>query len=239
MWGMLTRCTLRLVGVVELLKPGVSNSSRPSDVLLRHASSTGDGPTPADVLISEWNDVEKMPKGKGKRRGKGKGKGKGKRRRRIGKGRHRCVDIFLAAFTGCMPCLRRAVERDGVPVTSTNRDDSTPLHLAAQEGHDEALVFLLGKSPVVNWPDKDGCTPLHLAAEAGFFKGIVLLLDAGAESGIGDLNGVTAYEYAMHNGHVDCCHVIRHGTQVSPYSFTRSTFDTYKATAKTAATTAR
>lgn len=72
----------------------------------------------------------------------------------------------------------------GADVNATDNNEWTPLHLAAQNGHVEAVYFLgeeLGAD--VNAKDRNERTPLHLAAKYGHRETVTLLQDLGTEIG--------------------------------------------------------
>ena len=54
---------------------------------------------------------------------------------------------------------------NGATVDSEDNDQDTPLHLAAQEGHDKVVDMFLGAGASVSSKDKNGWTPLHFAAK--------------------------------------------------------------------------
>ncbi|ROT81849.1 Serine/threonine-protein phosphatase 6 regulatory ankyrin repeat subunit A [Penaeus vannamei] len=57
----------------------------------------------------------------------------------------------------------------------------TPLHCAAQEGHEAAAEELIVKGADVNAKDEDGYTPLHSAAGNGHKAIVEMLIGKGAE----------------------------------------------------------
>merc|ERR1712039_958760 len=65
----------------------------------------------------------------------------------------------------------------------------TPLHMAAERGHDGTLQLLLAAGSHVNATDLQGMTALHWAARMGHEKVVVALLaaraDLNAKSGAG------------------------------------------------------
>lgn len=63
------------------------------------------------------------------------------------------------------------------------QDGTTPLHLAALQGHPPMIVLLLANGASVNAEDVDGQTPLFVAAAAGHADAVQALLDARANPG--------------------------------------------------------
>src|SRR5439155_7701307 len=74
----------------------------------------------------------------------------------------------------------------------------SPLHLAARQGHLEAVVALLDAGADVNQPSAgDKITPLIIATINGQFDLAGLLLDRGADPKLAEDNGVTALYAAL------------------------------------------
>ena len=62
--------------------------------------------------------------------------------------------------------LRRCLER-GVDVTAFNRNGQTALHLAAAQGLDGVIEFLVDNGAELDLRDKQGATPLDIALRRG------------------------------------------------------------------------
>ncbi len=60
-------------------------------------------------------------------------------------------------------------------MNARNHRKRTPLHVAAEEGEEDFITFLLSKKADANIPDPDGYTPLDLAAK-NKHEGIVKIL---------------------------------------------------------------
>ena len=62
--------------------------------------------------------------------------------------------------------------------------DETALHLAAQEGLDDSVAFLLANGADPNLRNQRGDTPLHLAVQNGNLRAVTLMLEAGAQTSL-------------------------------------------------------
>ena len=80
-------------------------------------------------------------------------------------------------------------------------DGTTPLMLAASNGHVKLMARLLKKNVNVNAQDGDGATALIYAARAGETAAAHKLIAAGANVNTADKHGRTALMYAAANGH--------------------------------------
>lgn len=110
------------------------------------------------------------------------------------------VDVFVAAATGRIDDLRRALKEPGAAVAYAY-DGWTPLHLAAFFGRLDAARILLEAGADVHAVSRNSLTntPLH-AATAGKHSDVALLLVAlGAKADVADAGGYTALEIARQN----------------------------------------
>uniref|UniRef100_A0A1I8FAG7 ANK_REP_REGION domain-containing protein n=1 Tax=Macrostomum lignano TaxID=282301 RepID=A0A1I8FAG7_9PLAT len=72
----------------------------------------------------------------------------------------------------------------GALVNALDNVRSSPLHTAAENGHDEVVKFLIESNASINAQDSKGDTPLHRAAKKGNTGVIRVLLEAGADSSL-------------------------------------------------------
>ena len=112
----------------------------------------------------------------------------------------RCLKALLAKGASCVPvdedgrmalhhsaylndtaCMRLLLDAGAQLDAKDSSDASTPLSLAAQEGHVEACSLLLAAGASVDARNEDERTALHTAARFGHVGFISALLDAGAE----------------------------------------------------------
>ncbi|CAH1251072.1 ANK1 [Branchiostoma lanceolatum] len=78
---------------------------------------------------------------------------------------------------------------------------TTPLHLAAENGHQETVSALLAADADVNVLDRQQTTPLHLAAREDHPETVSALLAAGADVNAQDWRQWTSLHLAAENGH--------------------------------------
>lgn len=103
-------------------------------------------------------------------------------------------------------------------VANKDEDGFTPLHLAAANGYQQIVEFLLSTKAEVNARDNAGSTPLHQAAAAEGHSGDVLelLLAHGAAVNAADRQGLTPLHYATLANNRDAVKVLlKHGANAN------------------------
>lgn len=111
--------------------------------------------------------------------------------------------LRLAARDSKLPSINFLIQR-GVNVNASQQGNgTTPLMLAATNGHDDAIKALLAGRADVNLQNAKGETALILAAANGKKDAVKALLRAGADKSLADESGRTAVQYATQNGHGD------------------------------------
>ena len=68
--------------------------------------------------------------------------------------------------------------------------DKTPLHVAAENGHNEVVKHLVKKGADVNAKDEDNWTPIHYAVMNGHNEVVQLLIEKEADVNAKDNNTV-------------------------------------------------
>jgi TonB family protein len=114
-----------------------------------------------------------------------------------------CGPIHDAAKEGDLAKVKALLENNRKMVSSKDNNGSTPLHLAAWNGHKDIVELLLANKADVNAKDTMGFTPLHRAAITGHKDVVELLLDKGANVNAKDNGGWTPLHRAAMNGHKD------------------------------------
>uniref|UniRef100_A0A3Q3WTZ0 WH2 domain-containing protein n=1 Tax=Mola mola TaxID=94237 RepID=A0A3Q3WTZ0_MOLML len=133
------------------------------------------------------------------------------------------LPVHYAAAKGDLASLRLLLGHS--PNIRAN-DGMTPLHAAAQMGHNSVIVWLVCqvaenmhlKSILLQWTmsfteisltdrDGDGATPMHFAASRGHAKVLSWLLLHGGEI-VTDNWGGTPLHDAAENGELECCQIL-------------------------------
>lgn len=89
----------------------------------------------------------------------------------------------------------------GADITARDKDGRTPLHYAAQTGHNDTCEMLLSRGADATVVDEKGVTPLHLAARSGEMTKVRFLIKAGADLQAVTKEGKTVWDFAVDGGH--------------------------------------
>jgi ankyrin repeat protein len=108
-------------------------------------------------------------------------------------------DIFGAAALGESERITDLLHDDPTFARATRMDGKTPLHLAAQGGHQTAMERLLAHGADPNARDAAGRTPLHHAAHRGHPEAARVLLEHGADVTARDGRGRPPLYLAAHD----------------------------------------
>lgn len=124
-------------------------------------------------------------------------------------------------FTSRLIVLLNEIEEPKFLHLDIYNTNSTPLHLAIENGSERVATDLVKQTKVISddklaksYPfdhdiqDKDGNTPLHLAAKYNNNLITEILLDRGADASIKNNEGQTAFDLAFNNSHFDICKTI-------------------------------
>ncbi|KAJ2620936.1 Anaphase-promoting complex subunit 1 [Coemansia sp. RSA 1358] len=105
------------------------------------------------------------------------------------------VPVISAKYKHEDICLAY-LERYPKTISNVNCDGSSAINLAAQNGLDRVISWILDHGGNVNQRDIEGNTPLHYAASWNQYSTVSLLLERDAQSGLKNHKGYTAIEYA-------------------------------------------
>lgn len=111
--------------------------------------------------------------------------------------------LRVAARESKIPVIAFLISRGVNPNAQVRDVGTTPLMLAAGEGHDNAVKEILKANVDLNLKNNRGETALIMAASNGKKEVVKLLVRAGADKSITDNNGRTALDYAIQNKHGD------------------------------------
>ena len=87
------------------------------------------------------------------------------------------TSLYYAAFCGFSELAKWLITTHAEDVNAKCYDDKTPLHVASQEGHIEAVHVLLDHGAHVNSQDYTNWIPLHIASRMGNLKVVELLIE--------------------------------------------------------------
>ncbi|XP_077974410.1 uncharacterized protein LOC120329316 isoform X2 [Styela clava] len=121
--------------------------------------------------------------------------------------------LHQACLRGNTLVVRVLLERPGILVEAMDKQQMTPLHIAAVYGHNDIAELLMHMGANIRCKDEENGTPLHLASGEGHLE-IVELLISKAQQDFGDKfvitmlkdkdnDGNTALHLAVDSGHLD------------------------------------
>jgi ankyrin repeat protein len=111
--------------------------------------------------------------------------------------------LRVAARDSKIPSISFLIGRGVNPDAVQKGVGTTPLMMAAANGHDGAVEALIKLRASLDLQNEKGETALILSAAAGKKSVVKALVRAGADKTITDNNGKTALQYATQNGHGD------------------------------------
>ena len=112
--------------------------------------------------------------------------------------------LMMAALKGQTDMVKRLIARDA----DVNKPGWTPLHYAATGGQLEIMGLLLENYAFIDAQSPNGTTPLMMAAMYASPQAVKLLLDAGADTGLKNQLGMTAWDFAMRAQRPDAAEMI-------------------------------
>ena len=127
----------------------------------------------------------------------------------------KATPLYYAVFCGFTELAKWLIMTHAEDVNAKCYDDKTPLHVASQEGHIDAVRALLEHGAHVNSQDCDMWMPLHFASDGGNIKVVQLLLEHGATLNAESLLGSTPLFLASASGQLEVVRLLHdHGADV-------------------------
>eukprot|EP01117_Protostelium_nocturnum_P010683 TRINITY_DN3846_c0_g1_i1.p1 TRINITY_DN3846_c0_g1~~TRINITY_DN3846_c0_g1_i1.p1 ORF type:complete len:119 (-),score=51.98 TRINITY_DN3846_c0_g1_i1:232-588(-) len=105
-------------------------------------------------------------------------------------------DFAWAVKTGDLDRVKEFVEKEKLSVKTTDGNQRTPLHWAADFNQVSVIEYLLSKGADVNAKDKYGITPLLAAVYEDKANAVKVLLANKADASVKGPDGQTAKERA-------------------------------------------
>lgn len=106
--------------------------------------------------------------------------------------------IFNAAEKNDSRALKKLLDSGIDPNVRDYDRGATPLHLAANKGHVEAIEILIDAGADVNATNNRGRTPIHSLMEMRFYKIVLWLIKyCGGDAFREDSRGLTPYDLAQ------------------------------------------
>ncbi|KAH3839472.1 hypothetical protein DPMN_112903, partial [Dreissena polymorpha] len=97
---------------------------------------------------------------------------------------------------------------ENVDINVAEKNDKTSIHIAAEEGHLDAVMRLIDLRCDINKRDCDCSSAVHVAARHGHHEVVKRLLMVGVHVDERDAEGRTALHLAAESGHVDTVEVL-------------------------------
>ena len=112
-------------------------------------------------------------------------------------------EIHDAAQQGDLAAVQQLTANNPDLLTAPNPIGSTPIHIAAVNGHKDIVEYLLSKGVPVDLGDRENSTPLMVAAQGGHKNVVDLLIANGADVKAEDINDMTPLLFAAWGGNKD------------------------------------
>ena len=115
----------------------------------------------------------------------------------------KATPLYYAVFCGFSELAKWLVTTHTEDVNAKCYDDRTPLHVASEEGHLDAVHVLLDHGADVNSQNFVNWVPLHFASDGGNLKVVQLLLEYGATLNARSIYNSSPVYLASKSGHLE------------------------------------
>jgi Ankyrin repeats (many copies)/Ankyrin repeat len=127
----------------------------------------------------------------------------------------KATPLYYAVFCGFTELAKWLITTHAEEVNAKCYEDKTPLHVASQEGHVDAIHVLLDHGAHVNSQSCFNWTPLHFASYGGNLEVVQLLLEHEATLNARDVNGSSPVYVASGLGYPEVVRLLlSHGADV-------------------------
>ena len=117
---------------------------------------------------------------------------------------------MVACENGHEDVVRALVEEGGADVNESDRDGSTPCHIAARNGHVDVIRMLHEYGTDIDKPNNNSLTPSHIAAENGHVDIVLMLIEYGVDITKANNFGYTPLLIAFQFKHTHLLPIFRH-----------------------------
>nr|XP_045615776.1 transient receptor potential cation channel subfamily A member 1 homolog [Procambarus clarkii] len=135
---------------------------------------------------------------------------------------HNCdteATLHQFASTGNYTKCEELLDQELTNINKQDKNNRTPLHLAAISGHEGIVELLINKGAKTRMKDNEKFLPLHYAAQAGYKACCEILISnakkkvdgkdhAKSQLDVKNKDGRTPFMLSVMRGHYDCCRIL-------------------------------
>jgi hypothetical protein len=127
----------------------------------------------------------------------------------------KATPLYYAVFCGFSELAKWLITTHAEDVNAMCYDGRTPLHVACEQGHIDAVHLLIDHGAHVYSQNDMGWTPLHFASDMGNLKVVQLLLEHEVTVNTRTNTGLSPLFLASRRGHIEVVRLLlRHGADV-------------------------
>ncbi len=122
--------------------------------------------------------------------------------------------LFMGCKSGDLDLVKEAIRETSVNIRYEFCLNQTPLHIAAEEGFEQIVGYLLTHDPAIDARDKEGCTTLFLAVFQKDAFITDLLCKAGADVNLQNDEGEAPLHEAVRTKSFPCVTVLLNSNEI-------------------------